>query len=310
MVRRLDRALPSAAVESREPPVLHPGPNSDNRRNRPDSQDRKKGHQMNIEDNWFDEFVAEHTLSLRQENVKTIRRYCANTGKPHNEVWQSVYARLVRQTGLDLKRPAKAWRQANRRTPGRDQEAPDGVLAETETGRLQARRPGALLRRRRSPTHHQVPHLAVWQRQDALPQGRQGPGLRAVPAPALEGRLPGPGRGRERLLDAVVSRHSRLRTARQPGAAAPGKGTPGRLRPPLHLLRAGRGGGEAFVRNCCKRLKELRFKGEVRQLDCGKFKDPSDLHAADPEKFKERWQKVLADAERLDIKAIAGQKPK
>ncbi len=70
------------------------------------------------------------------------------------------------------------------------------------------------------------------------------------------------------------------------------------------------GGGEAFVRNCCQRLKEIGYKGEVRQIDCGQFKDPSDLHAADPEKFNERWQRVIAEAEPLDIKAIAGKKPK
>ena len=60
-----------------------------------------------IDPNWFDAFVAEHTVSPRHEVVKTINRYCFNTGKPHREVWRSVYARLVRETGLDLNRPAK-----------------------------------------------------------------------------------------------------------------------------------------------------------------------------------------------------------
>jgi hypothetical protein len=70
------------------------------------------------------------------------------------------------------------------------------------------------------------------------------------------------------------------------------------------------GGGEAFVRNCCKRLKELRFKGEVLKITSGQYKDPSDLHAAAPERFKERWRRVIADAEPLDIKVIAGERPK
>jgi hypothetical protein len=60
-----------------------------------------------IETDWFDAFVAEHTVSPRHEIVRTINRYCFNTGTPHAEVWRSVYSRLVRQTGLDLNRPAK-----------------------------------------------------------------------------------------------------------------------------------------------------------------------------------------------------------
>jgi hypothetical protein len=60
-----------------------------------------------IEVNWYEAFVAEHTMSLRHEIVRTIRRYCSNTGKPYQDVWRSVYARLVRETGLDLSRPAK-----------------------------------------------------------------------------------------------------------------------------------------------------------------------------------------------------------
>jgi hypothetical protein len=66
---------------------------------------------MKIEDlidvNWYEAFVADHTKSPRHEIVKAINRYCANTGTPHAEVWRSVYARLERQTGLDLHRPAK-----------------------------------------------------------------------------------------------------------------------------------------------------------------------------------------------------------
>jgi hypothetical protein len=60
-----------------------------------------------IEVNWYEAFVAEHTPSLRQEVVKAVNCHCFNTGKPHYEVWRSVYARLVRETGLDLNRPAK-----------------------------------------------------------------------------------------------------------------------------------------------------------------------------------------------------------
>jgi hypothetical protein len=60
-----------------------------------------------IETDWFDAFVVEHTISPRHEIVRTVNRYCFNTGKRHEDVWRSVYARLVRETGLDLSRPAK-----------------------------------------------------------------------------------------------------------------------------------------------------------------------------------------------------------
>lgn len=60
-----------------------------------------------IDVNWFEAFLAEQTKSQRHEIVKTIRRYCVNTGTPHAEVWRSVYAQLEKETGLDLHRPAK-----------------------------------------------------------------------------------------------------------------------------------------------------------------------------------------------------------
>jgi hypothetical protein len=60
-----------------------------------------------IEVGWYEAFFAEHTMSLRQEIVTTIRRYCFNTGKRLEDVWRAVYARLVRETGLDLDRPTK-----------------------------------------------------------------------------------------------------------------------------------------------------------------------------------------------------------
>jgi hypothetical protein len=60
-----------------------------------------------IEVNWYEAFVAEHTQPIRHEIVKAINGYCLNTGTPYAEAWRSVYARLVRETGLDLTRPAK-----------------------------------------------------------------------------------------------------------------------------------------------------------------------------------------------------------
>ncbi len=66
---------------------------------------------MKIEDlidvNWCDAFIAEHTTSIRHEIVKTINRHCLSTGTPYAEAWRSVYSRFVRETSLDLNRPAK-----------------------------------------------------------------------------------------------------------------------------------------------------------------------------------------------------------
>ncbi len=43
---------------------------------------------------WFEQFVAENTLQLRPEIVRLVNAYCYKTGKPHQEVWRSLYARL------------------------------------------------------------------------------------------------------------------------------------------------------------------------------------------------------------------------
>jgi hypothetical protein len=43
---------------------------------------------------WFDQFRAEHTLQLRPEIVRLVNAHCYRTGKSHQEVWRSVYAKL------------------------------------------------------------------------------------------------------------------------------------------------------------------------------------------------------------------------
>jgi hypothetical protein len=66
--------------------------------------------------------------------------------------------------------------------------------------------------------------------------------------------------------------------------------------------------GSQFVRNVARRLKQLKFKGQVFRVSCGEYKDPSELHCAQPDKFKERWAAILAEAEPLDLDEAAARK--
>ena len=66
--------------------------------------------------------------------------------------------------------------------------------------------------------------------------------------------------------------------------------------------------GSQFVRNIAKRLKQLKFKGQVCRVSCGDCKDPSELHCAEPDKFKERWAAIIAEAEPLNLEEMAAQK--
>jgi hypothetical protein len=56
---------------------------------------------------WLQELMQEHRKEIRQGIVKAINGYCHRTGTPHREAWRAVYARLARETGLDLERPAR-----------------------------------------------------------------------------------------------------------------------------------------------------------------------------------------------------------
>jgi hypothetical protein len=67
--------------------------------------------------------------------------------------------------------------------------------------------------------------------------------------------------------------------------------------------------GASFVKNVCNRLRRINFQGKVFRLGCGNFKDPSELHCADPDKFRERWEALLARAEPLDLDETAARKP-
>lgn len=58
------------------------------------------------------------------------------------------------------------------------------------------------------------------------------------------------------------------------------------------------GGGATFARNATARLREIGFAGEVLVVDMKRSgsKDPSALHVADPEAFRERWEALVATA--------------
>jgi len=66
--------------------------------------------------------------------------------------------------------------------------------------------------------------------------------------------------------------------------------------------------GSQFVRNVAKKLKQLKFNGQVVRIGCGEFKDPSDLHCADPDRFRERWASILAEAEPINLDEVTAEK--
>lgn len=65
-------------------------------------------------------------------------------------------------------------------------------------------------------------------------------------------------------------------------------------------------GGETFVRKICEALNEREFKGEVLKICIPDFKDPSDLHISG--NFDREWNKVMADAEPVDINGAAAKR--
>jgi putative DNA primase/helicase len=58
-------------------------------------------------------------------------------------------------------------------------------------------------------------------------------------------------------------------------------------------------GGDTLVRGTAKRLQKIGWQGEALVVNCGDFKDPNDLHKADPEKFKSRFESILNAASEL-----------
>jgi hypothetical protein len=61
-------------------------------------------------------------------------------------------------------------------------------------------------------------------------------------------------------------------------------------------------GGERFVRGIQARLRELRFVGKAFELRCPNgIKDPADLHAADPEKFRDSLRAAIEASTPLEV---------
>lgn len=64
-------------------------------------------------------------------------------------------------------------------------------------------------------------------------------------------------------------------------------------------------GGEAFIQRICQKLVEARWEGEVSFFQLPGYKDPSELHCADPDNFSVQFKKALAEAQPIDIRKMA-----
>lgn len=60
-------------------------------------------------------------------------------------------------------------------------------------------------------------------------------------------------------------------------------------------------GGETFVKKVCVGLAEAKFDGTVAAFSLPDYKDPSDLHCANPDGFMDIWKGALSTARPLDI---------
>jgi hypothetical protein len=105
-----------------------------------------------------------------------------------------------------------------------------------------------------------------------------------------------------------------LRYHNIPVLALPGKGTDRTLLPrhlegvtTVFISRENDGGhGDEFVARVARRLVGLSYDGAARELAMPDgFKDPSDLHIADPEAFSGRFRAALESAAIVDLGAVA-----
>jgi uncharacterized protein (DUF927 family)/ribosomal protein L37AE/L43A len=62
--------------------------------------------------------------------------------------------------------------------------------------------------------------------------------------------------------------------------------------------------GETMYKKTFGALSEGGFEGEAYQISIQGYKDPSDLHIADPDNFKERWKTVLKMAQPVDLNEL------
>ncbi|HEY7313303.1 MAG TPA: hypothetical protein VH643_28395 [Gemmataceae bacterium] len=75
--------------------------------------------------------------------------------------------------------------------------------------------------------------------------------------------------------------------------------------PRLYVYQEPHQSGEAFVDGVRRRLAALGWTGELRRIHLDDHKDPSALHIADPERFAERWQAAMEQADRLELPPAA-----
>ena len=71
--------------------------------------------------------------------------------------------------------------------------------------------------------------------------------------------------------------------------------------PRLYIHQEPGEGGEAFLKQICGKLLDEGYRGKVYVIHTPGYKDPSDLHVAAPDRFKEVWQQVLNSAKELNL---------
>ncbi len=69
--------------------------------------------------------------------------------------------------------------------------------------------------------------------------------------------------------------------------------------PRLIVVREPGKSGDTFTKGMAKRLRQIGWTGEALVVACGDFKDPNDLHRADPDGFKAAFQAILDAASLL-----------
>jgi len=61
--------------------------------------------------------------------------------------------------------------------------------------------------------------------------------------------------------------------------------------------------GDVCLDNVCKGLHAGRWSGDLYAFRLPGYKDPSEMHCAAPDKFKERWSAAMEAAEKIDLRA-------
>jgi len=64
-------------------------------------------------------------------------------------------------------------------------------------------------------------------------------------------------------------------------------------------------GGETFLRKVCEELYAARWAGELFVFSIHDYKDPSELHCADPDKFLSRWKTAIEGSKPVNIETYA-----